>query len=270
MNKIKHCIFLGFLLVLQTLIGCADRAPVNNNGAGVSSDITTESDETPSRKRARIRLELAVGYFQQGQANVALDEVKQSIAIDPNFVAAYNLRGLIYLRLNDFALAEESFRRALAIDGRDSAVAHNYGWMLCQQSRYAESFQWFSRAMANPTYTDQAKTLMTQGICQQRAGQVAEAERTLLQAYEIDAGNPVIGYNLARLLFDRGDLSRAQFYIRRLNNTDLANAESLWLGIKIEKKMNNEQALSQLVDQLRKRFMKSKEIGYYDKGLFNE
>ncbi len=31
---------------------------------------------------------------------------------------------------------------------------------------------------------------MTQGVCQMRAGQRAEAEQSLTQAYEMDAGNP--------------------------------------------------------------------------------
>ena len=44
----------------------------------------TESDEPEARKRARIRMELAVGYFEQGQTNVALDELKQVIAADPS------------------------------------------------------------------------------------------------------------------------------------------------------------------------------------------
>ena len=70
-----------------------------------------------------------------------------------------------------------------------------------------------------------------------RAGQRAEAERSLARAYELDAGNPIIGYNLAPLLYQRGELERAQFYIRRINNSELANAETLWLGIKVEQQL---------------------------------
>jgi type IV pilus assembly protein PilF len=85
---------------------------------------------------------------------------------------------------------------------------------------------------------------MTQGVCQVRAGQRAEAEQSLMHSYELDAGNPVTGYNLANLLYERGELTRAQFYIRRMNNSDLANAETLWLGIKTEQKLNNREAVA--------------------------
>jgi type IV pilus assembly protein PilF len=215
-------------------------------------------------------VELATGYFEQGQTKVALDEIKQSLAIDPNFVDAYNLRGLVYMRLNDIALAESSFRRALDINSRDAGVAHNYGWLLCQQSRYPESFKLFAQAAANPTYTGKAKTLMAMGVCQVNAGQLVEAEQSLMHAYELDAGNPVTSYNLSKLLYGRGDLTRAQFYIRRLNNTELANAQTLWLGIKTERKLDNQEAMVQLAGQLKKRFAQSPEVAAYEKGLFNE
>lgn len=111
---------------------------------------------------------------------------------------------------------------------------------------------------------------MTQGVCQVRAGQRVEAEQSLMQSYELDAGNPVTGYNLASLLYERGELTRAQFYIRRLNNSDLANAETLWLGIKTERKLNNREAVQQLGDQLKKRFVQSSQAASYEKGAFNE
>ena len=104
------------------------------------------------------------------------------------------------MRLDDPAQAEDSFRRAIALNPREPNVLHNYGWLLCQQNRYADAQQQFTAALAVPSYTDRAKTLMTQGLCQLKAGQNAEAERSLMQAYELDAGNPVIGYNLASLL----------------------------------------------------------------------
>lgn len=253
--------------VMLALGGCATP---NSDATGANVDILTASDEPEARKRARIRMELAVGYFEQGQTNVALDELKQVIANDPNFPDAYNLRGLIYMRLNDMKQAEESFRRAVSLNARDSNAQHNYGWLLCQQGRYDEATRAYDAAMTNPLYADRAKTLMAQGLCHARAGRKAEAEKSLARSYELDAGNPITGYNLANLLFDRGEFQRAQFYIRRLNNSELANAETLWLGIKVEKRMNNDVAMLQLADQLKRRFPQSRERTSYEKGAFDD
>ena len=249
--------------------GCASGSGASG-AAGGRPDLVTESDEPEARKRARIRLELAVGYFEQGQTTVALDELKQSIIADPGFAEAYNLRGLIYMRLNDQGLADQSFRRALTLNPNDGNTLHNYGWLLCQQARYPEAVQYFSQALANPLYRERAKTWMAQGLCQVRAGQRVDGENSLLRSYELDAGNPIAGYNLSLLLYQRGEFVRAQFYVRRLNNSELANSESLWLGIKVERRMENREAMQQLSVQLKKRFPQSKEAAALDRGAFDE
>ena len=111
---------------------------------------------------------------------MALDEVKQALAADPTFGEAYNLRGLIYARLNDDALAEESFRRALQLNPRD-ADAHAQlrlvpvpAEALRRGRRAVRRRRWPARSTA-----DAPRTLLAQGVCQARAGQLAEAERTL-------------------------------------------------------------------------------------------
>ena len=79
---------LGFL----GISGCASR--VSEISASDGSELMTAYDEPTLRKRARIRLELATGYFELGQTSVALDELKQSIAIDPNYSEAHHLKEL--------------------------------------------------------------------------------------------------------------------------------------------------------------------------------
>lgn len=265
MNSRLSAAALCIVASLLALGGCATQ-PTEQGGR----DILTESDEPEARKRARIRMELAVGYFEQGQTNIALDELKQVIANDPTFPEAYNLRGLIYMRLNDMKQAEDSFRRAVALNPRDANTLHNLGWLQCQQNRYPEADRAFEQALANPLYAGRAKTLMAQGVCHARAGRNADAERVLARAYELDAGNPIVGYNLASLLYQRGDLTRAQFYIRRLNNSELANAETLWLGVKVERRLNDRVAMRQLGEQLKKRFPQSREVTAYERGAFDE
>ncbi len=258
------------------LAGCASPYAGAAPGASAASggpaqaEPMTAFDEPEVRRRARIRLELASTYFEQGKTAVALDELKQTLAIDPSYADAYNLRGLIYMRMNEYALAEDGFRRAVALSPRDGSTQHNYGWLLCQQKRYAQADTWFAQAVANPAYTEQAKTRMAQGLCQMSAGQLAQAEHTFVASYEMDPGNPITAYNLAQLLYQRADFAKAQFYIRRLNNSEYANAESLWLGIKVERQSNDRLAMGQLSEQLQRRFPSSKQWAAFERGAFNE
>lgn len=257
---------VGFACLMQ---GCASKAESSGVTAG-RAEIVTESDESSERKRARIRVELAMGYFEQGKTTIALDEIKQAIVADPTFVDAYSLRGLVYMRLNDFAFAEDSFNKALSIKPKDASVLHNLAWLKCQQALYPQALSHFTQALVDPLYGERAKTLMAQGLCQLRAGMRVEAEASLLKSYEYDAGNPVTGYNLAKVLYQNDDFIRAQFYIRRLNNSELANSESLWLGVKVEKRLSNTEAMAQLAAQLEKRFPQSVETALYRRGAFSD
>ena len=118
------------------------------------------------------------------------------------------------------------------------------------------------------SYGGYADALAAEGLI--RLGRWSEAERTLSRSYEFDPSNPVTAYNLSTLLFQRGDFVRAQFYVRRLNNSELANAESLWLGVKVERRMENRDAMLQLAAQLEKRFPQSREALAYQRGAFDE
>ena len=101
---------LAGVAVAFLLTGCVNTRTTTTSLADTSSgkgnEIVTESDETNRQRRARLRMELASGYFEHGQTTVALDEIKQALVADPNYADAYNLRGLVYMRLEDAGLAE--------------------------------------------------------------------------------------------------------------------------------------------------------------------
>lgn len=266
---IRHGLLAACLAVgAAALGGCAHQAGLDS-GVGAAEPVSASGD-TDVRRRARIRLELAASYLQMGQTGVALEEVQQALATDPSYADAYHLRGLVYMALADLQGAEDSLKRAQAMRPNDPDIMHNYGWLQCQRQQYAQANQLFERALASPTYASRSKTLMSQGLCYQRAGQVAEAEKTLLRAYEIDAGNPLVGYQLASILLAREEPKRAQFYIRRVNNGEFSNAASLWLGVKVERALGDSVAMRQLGEQLHKRFPDAKETLAFERGAFHE
>lgn len=268
--------------VAALLAGCVSRPdsryPPNSANAASrgtystdTKDRPTASDETDASRRASVRLELAGAYFSRGQMTTALDEVKKSIAANPNVAAAFNLRGLIYGNLGDHQLAEESFRRAMQLDPKDADVMQNFGWYLCQRDRYAEADVLFSRALAVPQYQESARTLLTQGVCQARGGKPEEAERTLARAYALEPGNPAVAVNLSEVLYRKGDVERARFYIRRVNAVpNFVSAQTLWLAARIENKIGNAQGAADFSEQLRNRFPQSPEATALAEGRFNE
>ncbi len=265
-SAVAACVGFGVLVS-----ACETTTEVRTSPGAGGERITTSSVEPNNAKRARVRLELAAAYFGRGQLATAMDEVKQSIAADPNLGEAYNLRGLIHAGQGEPELAESSYRRALQINPRDGDTMHNLGWFLCQQRRYDDGDAMFVQALALPQYTGTSRTMLTRGICQARAGQWPQAEATLSRAYELDPGNPTTAVNLSEVLLRRGDAERARFYIRRVNTQpDQSNAQTLWLAARIETKLGNRQGASEFGQQLRERFPQSPETLAYQKGRFDE
>jgi type IV pilus assembly protein PilF len=261
---------LAWGLSVALLVGCAARAP-GVAPDGQRKDIVTASDESDASKRARVRMELAAGYFGRGQMTAALDQVKLAIVAEPTLGEAFNLRGLIYANLGEERLAEDSFRHALQLNAHDADTMQNFGYYLCQKKRYAEATTLFDQALAEPQYRDSSRTLLTKGVCQAFAGNLLESEATLTRAYELDPANPSTAVNLSEVLFRRGEYERARFYVRRVNNVPaLQGAQTLWLAARIEQRLGNRTGAKELGDQLRKRFPDSREAAFYERGQFDE
>ena len=266
---------VGVVLIALVVSACVSAGSTTVTGlpstSNESKDRVTASDESDASKRARVRLDLASAYFGRGQMTVALDEVKLSIAADPTVAAAFNLRGLIYASLGDEKLAEESFRRALQLNSRDADSMQNFAWYLCQQKRYTEANSLFEQALAVPQYRDSLRTQLAKGVCLARAGQWAQAEQALQRAYELDPSNPSTTMNLAEVLYRRGEVDRARFYIRRVNSVpEVVNAQTLWLAARIEKKLGNAQGVTDAGEQLRNRFPQSLEAKAYERSEFDD
>lgn len=264
-NRPTLAIALGALVLV--LWGCTSTPPATQP----ARDRVTESDQTDADRRSRVRMELASGYYARGQFETALDEVKLALAVKPDLPEAYNLRGLIYQSLGDDRLAEESYKRALQMSPGDPDVKHNYGWFLCQRQRIPEALVQFQQAIATPRYAGLARSLMTQGVCQARAGAYADAERSLVRSYELDASSPVTAFNLADVLYRTGQYERARFYIGRVNAVqEYSNAQTLWLAARIENKMGNTRGARDYGRQLRARFPQAPETQAFERGRFDD
>jgi len=261
----------AFVFVYVAALAALLAACATQPGDSPGKDVKTASDQTDTSRRANVRLELASAYFASAQYTTALDEVKQAIAMEPKMSEAYNLRGLIYAAMGDDRLAEDSFRFALQLNPHSGDVMQNYGWYQCLMKRYAQANELFEQALAQPQYRDTTRTLLTQGVCQARAGQLPEAERTLQRAFALDPGNPAIAINYADVLYQRGETDRARFYVKRVNaDAKQVSAQSLWLAARIEYRAGNRAGANDLGQQLRDKFPKSREANAFEQGKFDE
>jgi len=256
----------SLVLLLCAVSGCGTPGPARDEREPI-----TASDLTDADRRARARLELASAYFSRGQMETALDEVKLALQARPELVEAYNLRGLIHAAMGDARLAEASYRHALQIQARDADTLHNYGWFLCQQKRFDESWVQFQAALAQPQYRGAARTFAAKGVCQTRAGLWLEAEGSFMRSFELDPSDPSTAMSLSEVLYRRADFERARFYVARVNaQPETTNAQSLWLALRIENKLGNTARVSEFGAQLQVRYPQSPEAARFERRGFDE
>jgi type IV pilus assembly protein PilF len=258
------------VLLSGLLVACAGTGGAGS-GAG---ELKTASDQTAAEKRAAIRLQLAIGYYQDGKYNIALDEVKKAIAADPDYADAYGVRALIYTAMGQLPLADDNYQHALRLAPHNPELANNYGAFLCQAAgKPAAAMKYFDRALQNRSYQTPVSALVNAGACSLKNSNYDAAERYLLEALRFSPDLQAINAGLARVYYERRDYSRAGFFINRLTDTtklDTLTADALWLAIRVQRKLGDRSQEASLAAQLRRRFPGSPEYASFERGTFDE
>jgi type IV pilus assembly protein PilF len=265
---------LGLRLCALALAGAALLSSCKTTTTVTTSSEAAQAsgskNEGDPRRRAAVRLQLAAGYYQKRQLDVAIKEATEASQIDPNLAPAFGLLGLIYMGLDQRAQAESNFRHSLQLDPKDPELNNNFGWFLCRTKRESEALPYFDQAAGNRMYGTPAMALQNAGICLLQTGDQGLAEKYLLRAFEADASSPVAKYHLARLYLDTHRLERADFYYELLAKSAEPSAETLWLGARIAHAKSDARGQQRLAQELERRFPNSPEAGRLHREAFNE
>ena len=248
---------------LVALAGCAAQptGPVGNTG-------TIVGEPSAPRNRARIHTELATLYYARGNMSVALEELRTAVAADSGYAPAYGIFGLVYMELRENALAEQSFQQALSHAPADPDINHNYGWFLCQIGRQGEAQPYFQRALDNPLYATPGRTYAAAGVCALRAGELAAAEDNLQRALRIEPNLPVALLTFAQLRYRQQRYAEARRLLTQHAAVAQASAESLWLALRVERRLGARAAEQSYAIQLRRRFPTSPEFQALQRGNY--
>ncbi len=256
------------LVACGTLVGCAQSPPTSGTQADTVETGTLIGEVGDPRNRAKIHTELAAAYFERGNMGVALEELRIAIRADPNYAPAYSVLGLVHMDLRENAVAQRHFERALALAPNDPDINNNYGWFLCRTGREEQSISYFLAALKNPLYNTPARSYVNAGLCSIDRNGGRDAVEYFERALRSEPDNLLALLNLASLQYKRGQLEVARELVRRFNKRIEPSSESLWLELRIERKLGDKAAENALASQLRRRFAGSPEYQDMLKGKF--
>lgn len=232
----------------------------------VTSTAVTENQVASAHRRAEVHTALAGEYFARGNFPVALSETRNAIQDDPSYFPAYNMEGLVFMELREDGPAREAFQKALDLSPNNPEVMNNYGWFLCTRSDGDRGLALMQRAAADPLYPTPEKAYLSMGLCQRKLGRTAEAEQNLRRAVLIRPDLIGALYNLAVILYERGDTKESEAYLTRyMRLTMQPGLEGLVLGVKVARANHDSPAEQSYLVQLRRRFPDSPELAELEK-----
>jgi len=247
------------------LAGCVSGKPVVQQQSNEFASMASGSAET---QRARTFTDLAAAYYERAQYKIALDELRKAITADSGFGPAYNIYGLIYMDLAEDKLAEDNFRRAIELNPNDSGARNNFGWFLCTRGHYDAGLEQFTAALSNPLYAHPEQAMTNAGLCAEKKGDLLLAESNMVKSLKLQPDNPNTILKLAGLNFRQGRLMDAQRLLDRHDALAPPTAESLWLGVRLERKLGDRAQEAAYGLQLRKHFPDSNEARLLQAGQY--
>lgn len=255
------------ILAALVLAGCVQNA-ARQESMDAQPPVSQQPAVGEAQTRAKVHTDLGSAYFGTGRVAIALEESSKALDADPSYAPAYNLRGLIHMYLLEHQQADESFRKAISLAPADPETNNSYGWFLCTQGREKEGIEHLMTSVKNPLYATPTKPYTNAGLCSLRLKDDAAAEEYFKRAVAADGRNVQALYHLASLNYKRGNYYDAQNLIGAVHDQQQPNSESLWLALRIERKLGDRLAEAKFASQLRRNFTGSKEQQLLSRGQY--
>jgi type IV pilus assembly protein PilF len=223
--------------------------------AGGGTPRGTGGNDSPAQINAR----LGLNYMQQGNYEVAMEKLQRALEQDPNLAEGHHYLAELYRTLRNEDKAEQHYRRALRLAPNDGSLQNNYAIFLCDSGRYGEAEERFVRAARTAGYQRSDEAYQNAANCMMRIPDPERAKVHLRQALDVNPLLPSALFQMATLSFDTGEVLPARAFLQRFEAVSRHNAQSLWLGVRIEHALDNGPAAADYARQLREQFPRAEE-----------
>lgn len=228
------------------LAGCGGSQSVRDNGEAVTSP-------------AEVNVQLGIAYMRRGEYEVALQKLQRAVRQDPEYPEAHTGLAVLYEQIGEPGKAREHYEEAVSLAPESGSAQNNLGQFLCKQGEYKEAEKHFLRALDDPFYKTPEVAYTNAGVCVQQIPAPERAETYFRAALDERSEYPTALYRLSRLMFERGDYLSARAFLQRYSAVAPMTPEALLLGVRIERRMGDEEAADGYATALNKQFPDSPE-----------
>jgi tetratricopeptide (TPR) repeat protein len=193
----------------EKLLILATEAGTNGQTAKQKEYLDKLVAEFPNDERAQVAI--GVYHFGQQEYPQAIEHLKKSTELAPNFSPAYNMLGYSERQAEDYAGAEQAFKKYIELIPNDPNPYDSYAELLLKMGRFDDSIAQYHKALSVdthfvPSYFGISADLMYQGK--------AEEAMTDLQKMADQSRNDgelrTALFGMAVVAADSGKLDKAQ------------------------------------------------------------
>lgn len=227
--------------------------------AGCASSPSDRQFDAQMDKASDVNTQLGAQYLRTGNLQLAKKKLDKALRQNSDNADAHATYALLDMRLGKPDDARDHFERALDSEPDNPQLLNNYGTFLCQQGDHEQGIRYFLKAADNPLYQTPAYAYANAGRCAMQADQPQKARGYLRQALEADPRMGSALFDLAQLELQLGRPATAERYIKRYHNVATPAADSLWLGIRIARRLDDERMAREYGRQLLRDFPDSRQ-----------
>ena len=214
------------------------------------------------------RVALARRYIGQRNWEDAKRNLKAAAALDDSNPEVYEAFALVYQSTGEFELAEDSFKRAIALNKDFSRARNNYAAFLYSQERYREAEAQLRVVVTDTLYNARPQAFLNLGLCRLKLFDERGAEEAFMRTLAMQRDNTIALLEVAQLRFDANDTRNATLYYDEYRKrARQQNARGLWLGVRLSRATGDRDGESSYALALTNLFPQSPEYEAYQRSL---
>lgn len=188
--------------------------------------------------KAQLMSNLGRAYYETGDDDKAMEQLKEAISTDKNQADAYHNRGLLHFKKGRKTDAMDDLKRSLALDNTNAGWYYDLGYVALQTSRKPDEYKYaadaFDFAVGYDTEHKFPMAMYYAGYCNYVLGNypVALQRYQAVQTMGIDKELPDYNVELGYIYANVGKLDSAlQVFNRAYQNNQLDAAACFGLGV---------------------------------------
>jgi len=216
-------LFVLMALFLSACVTTTNRVPINVEAA------------------YKKRIDLGMKYLSVGKRENARWQFNKALELDKNSAEAYQGLALVHLENGELQPSREAFQKALKFaDGKNrSSINVSYGKYLMETGEQRKACDYFEKGGSDFDFSRRAEALYLAGKCAQKIGNTHRIKPAFEHALNLSPNYSAVLLELAEIYFTEGDYTSAKRNLDRFEARNSTTAQSLWLGIRIEKIFGN-------------------------------